>query len=97
MMETKISFAGAFLIPYAIMLTFVGIPAFFMELIMGQYSGCGPVTVWSVAPLLQGKGENVRTLSYRDMFTSVRIYLSILRLNLHWTIIISPHKHNKVT
>ena len=45
---------GAFLIPYALMLIFVGIPTFFMELIMGQYSGYGPLHVWAFAPLFYG-------------------------------------------
>ena len=46
---------GAFLIPYFIMLTFVGIPVFFIELAVGQYSGSGPATVWEAAPLFRGK------------------------------------------
>ena len=45
---------GAFLIPYAVMLTFVGIPVFLIELAIGQYSASGPATVWEVAPLFKG-------------------------------------------
>jgi hypothetical protein len=37
------------------MLTFVGIPAFFMEIIIGQYSGKGPLHVWEVVPIFKGK------------------------------------------
>jgi solute carrier family 6 amino acid transporter-like protein 5/7/9/14 len=48
---------GAFLIPYVIMLLFIGIPAFLMELTLGQYSALGPVTVYSnLAPLFKGLG-----------------------------------------
>ena len=46
---------GAFLVPYAIMLLFIGIPAFLLELTLGQYSALGPVTVYSnLAPLFKG-------------------------------------------
>ncbi|RUS85829.1 hypothetical protein EGW08_006381, partial [Elysia chlorotica] len=44
---------GAFFIPYCIMLAIVGIPIFFMELSLGQFSSCGPTTVWTFAPLFQ--------------------------------------------
>jgi len=48
---------GAFLIPYAIMLLFIGIPCFLLELTLGQYSGLGPVTAYSnLAPLFKGLG-----------------------------------------
>ncbi len=48
-------FSGAFLIPYAIMLTFVGLPVFFIELSVGQYSGGGPMTAFNAVPLFKGK------------------------------------------
>ena len=32
---------GSFLIPYMVMLVFVGLPAFFLELSLGQYSRVG--------------------------------------------------------
>lgn len=47
---------GAYLIPYVIVLTFIGIPTFFLELIMGQYSGKGAVQVWCLAPFFKGVG-----------------------------------------
>ncbi|XP_071151159.1 sodium-dependent proline transporter-like [Mytilus edulis] len=46
---------GAFFIPYCICLGIVGIPIFFMELSLGQYSSCGPVTCWKFAPLFTGR------------------------------------------
>ena len=49
---------GAFLIPYTIMLLFIGIPCFLMELTLGQYSAMGPVTVYSnLSPLFKGKAQ----------------------------------------
>ena len=50
---------GAFLIPYFIMLTFVGIPCFMIELSLGQYAGAGPLTVWTVSPIFQGTVSHV--------------------------------------
>lgn len=47
-------FAGAFLIPYLIMLTFCGIPLFMIELALGQFSGYGTVTAWRASPLFKG-------------------------------------------
>ncbi len=44
------------MIPYVIMLVFVGIPTFFAELLIGQWSESGPATVWEVAPFFKGRG-----------------------------------------
>lgn len=45
---------GAFLIPYLIMLAFAGMPIFFMEVILGQWSGVGPNKLFELAPLFKG-------------------------------------------
>ena len=43
------------MIPYGIMLIVVGIPIFFMELAIGQYTQEGPLKVWeNIFPLLKG-------------------------------------------
>ncbi|XP_064638944.1 sodium-dependent proline transporter-like [Lineus longissimus] len=47
---------GAFFIPYCIMLVFVGIPIFFLELSLGQFTSSGPFTCWSFAPMFTGVG-----------------------------------------
>lgn len=39
-------FAGAFLIPYCIMLLVGGIPLFYMELALGQHERKGAITTW---------------------------------------------------
>jgi len=48
---------GSFLIPYFLMLAIIGIPTFLLELKIGQYSGKGPVTLYShLSPLFKGLG-----------------------------------------
>lgn len=45
---------GAFLIPYLIVLAFIGRPLYFLEMILGQFSSSGCVKVWSVVPFFKG-------------------------------------------
>lgn len=45
---------GAFLVPYVLMLFLCGIPLFYMELNLGQFTSLGCVSVWRMAPLLKG-------------------------------------------
>uniref|UniRef100_A0A1I8NA66 Transporter n=1 Tax=Musca domestica TaxID=7370 RepID=A0A1I8NA66_MUSDO len=47
---------GAFLIPYLLMLFLCGIPLFFMEIIMGQFSSLGCIGIFRLAPLFKGAG-----------------------------------------
>ena len=46
---------GAFLLPYLLMVFVIGLPIFFAELIIGQYSGLGPIKAYSfIAPVFKG-------------------------------------------
>ncbi|XP_066988644.1 sodium-dependent nutrient amino acid transporter 1-like [Macrobrachium rosenbergii] len=47
---------GAFLIPYLIVLTFIGRPLYFLELFLGQFSSSGSVKVWKMVPASKGVG-----------------------------------------
>jgi solute carrier family 6 amino acid transporter-like protein 5/7/9/14 len=47
---------GVFLIPYAIMLLCTGIPIFYLEMAMGQYSGKGVLSIWEFLPCAKGIG-----------------------------------------
>ena len=56
-----------FLIPYFLVLLFLGIPTFFMELVLGQYVNYGPIKIFGrIAPILQGLG-------YVSLFLSLKI------------------------
>lgn len=46
---------GAFLIPYLIVLLFIGRPLYFLEMVLGQFSSSGSVKVWEVAPIAKGR------------------------------------------
>jgi len=71
---------GSFLIPYFLMLAIIGIPAFLLELNLGQYSGMGPVTVYSsLSPMFKGLGfvnfvANAAIGLYYNMIIAWTIY-----------------------
>ncbi|XP_059155826.1 sodium- and chloride-dependent glycine transporter 2-like [Physella acuta] len=47
---------GAFLIPYCLFLALCGLPLFFLEVTIGQFSSLSPVAIWKVVPLFKGVG-----------------------------------------
>lgn len=47
---------GAFLIPYLIVLLFIGRPLYYLEMCLGQFSKYGQVKVWNMAPIFKGVG-----------------------------------------
>ncbi|KAJ8405466.1 hypothetical protein AAFF_G00319390 [Aldrovandia affinis] len=57
--RTYVNGGGAFLNPYFIMLAICGIPIFFMELSLGQFSSLGPLAVWKISPFFKGAGVGV--------------------------------------
>ncbi|XP_077285239.1 sodium- and chloride-dependent glycine transporter 1-like [Arctopsyche grandis] len=47
---------GAFLVPYLIMLFVCGLPLYFMETSIGQFSSTGCITMFRMSPLFKGAG-----------------------------------------
>ncbi|XP_040358147.2 sodium- and chloride-dependent glycine transporter 1 isoform X1 [Ixodes scapularis] len=83
---------GAFLIPYSIMLFFVGLPLFFLELSFGQYASEGPITIWKISPLFQGIGYAMFMMTtlvgvYYNMILAWSMFylLSSLTTQLPWS------------
>ncbi|XP_068134520.1 sodium-dependent proline transporter isoform X1 [Hyperolius riggenbachi] len=82
---------GAFLIPYFIMLAICGIPLFFMELSLGQFSSLGPLAVWKISPMFKGVGMGMLlivalvAIYYNMIIAYVLFYLfASLTSNLPW-------------
>ncbi|KAK2164414.1 hypothetical protein NP493_1414g01000 [Ridgeia piscesae] len=69
---------AVFLIPYVIMLALVGIPIFFLELSVGQFTSSSPLTCWGMAPVFKGIGYAMIAVS-----SLVSIYYNII---ISWAI-----------
>ena len=70
---------GSFLIPYLIMLLIAGLPLFFLELVLGQYSRQGPTEVFGrIAPIFKGLGLAMIAATF-----FVNIYYNVI---IGWTL-----------
>jgi len=57
-----IHFTGAFLFPYIILMVLCGIPLYFLEIAMSQFSGKGPWKFWDICPLFRGIQKKLLSL-----------------------------------
>jgi solute carrier family 6 amino acid transporter-like protein 5/7/9/14 len=73
---------AAFLIPYCVMLFAIGIPMFFLEISIGQYSALGPVDVYShLSPLFSGLGfANVLCTTFLVVYYNIIVAYTIYYL-----------------
>lgn len=63
---------GAFLIPYLLMVFLIGLPIFFAELFIGQYSGLSPIKAYKfIAPLFEGESTALISLIGRKYFRKI--------------------------
>jgi solute carrier family 6 amino acid transporter-like protein 5/7/9/14 len=46
---------GAFIIPYIIVLFFIGKPMYFLEMSVGQFCSKGQIKVWKMIPIFKGQ------------------------------------------
>lgn len=46
---------GAFLLPFTIVVLFVGMPLYYLEIIVAQFTSRGPMEIWDMAPFFKGK------------------------------------------
>lgn len=73
--------AGAFLIPYLLLLFVVGRPLYYMEMVMGQFSGRGPIKVWKCVPALKGIGfAQIITNCFLTIFYNYLMALTLFYL-----------------
>lgn len=83
---------GAFLIPYLILLVVIGRPLYYMEMVLGQFSGLGPVKVWKAVPAMRGLGyAQLVSSAYVSIFynfliaIAVRYLVASMSSTLPWT------------
>ncbi|CAF1058426.1 unnamed protein product [Rotaria sordida] len=83
---------GVFLIPYITLLFLLGIPLFYLEVNLGQFTSQGPVQCWRMAPIFKGLGISMSLMSffltvYYAMLLAYSILYLILsfRSKLEWT------------
>ncbi|XP_018299911.1 sodium- and chloride-dependent glycine transporter 1 [Mycetomoellerius zeteki] len=75
---------GAFLIPFILMLITMGLPIFFLELCMGQYTGLGPIKAFSrMTPAFHGLGYCTLVV----IFFVLIYYMIIIAWTLFYTFI----------
>lgn len=88
---------GSFLVPYFLMLAVIGIPAFLLELHIGQYSAMGPAIAYShLSPLFKGLGfANIFAHSFIAVYYNVIISWTIYYLIASFTADLPwQHCHN---
>lgn len=67
-----LSFSGAYLVPYFILLLLIGIPLFFLELAVGQRIRRGSIGVWNyMYPQLGGIGVSSLMVSARTISLTI--------------------------
>ncbi|XP_076451199.1 sodium- and chloride-dependent GABA transporter 2-like [Babylonia areolata] len=83
---------AAFLIPYLLLMVVCGVPIFFLEMSVSQFSNLGPGRVWIVCPLFRGIGYGmvvitaVVSLYYAAIVAWALYYLAMSFSNpLPWT------------
>ena len=72
-------FLGAFVIAFAIMLFVVGLPLFFLEITIAQYSKFSPINVWKVVPIFRGLGiVSLLIATFISIYYNVLICYSLI-------------------
>lgn len=65
---------GAFLIPFVTCMVICGLPLYYLELSIAQFSGRSTLVVWEICPLLRGKVTRPR--HYMHWYRYCYLFLS---------------------
>ena len=85
---------GAFLIPYGLLALTSGVPLFFLEIALGQWTGQGCVTCWDLCPLFKGIGYGIVILcTWLNVYYIVVLAWSLLYLAASCTLGPLPWTH----
>eukprot|EP00064_Thunnus_orientalis_P002224 superscaffoldBa00000155_g2231 len=76
---------GIFLVPYFVFLFFCGIPVFFLETALGQYTSEGAVTAWrKICPMLEGKSA-----AEKDLWVGIASLVIVIYLNIYYIVVLA--------
>jgi len=83
---------AAFLVPYLIMLVLAGLPVFFLETALGQFTSMGPISAFKFSPILRGIGAcmvilNIFVSIYYNVIIAYTVFyfFASLTSKLPWT------------
>ncbi|XP_075547411.1 sodium-dependent proline transporter-like [Dermacentor variabilis] len=83
---------SAFLVPYIVINVLIGRPIYYVELLLGQFSGQGPLGAFRMSPMFQGNafgmmwGAFVTTIYYQMIITYAVLYFyHSFKSPLPWT------------
>lgn len=74
---------GAFLIPFFFFLFLCGIPLFYLELCLGQFSGISCLYVWKFCPLFKGIGYMMLVVSFVYCWYYIMVMVWVLVYFVH--------------
>ena len=71
---------GAFLVPYFILIVAGGVPMYYLEILMGQYTRSGTIKIWDICPIFRGVGIGITIM---NMFVNV-YFIIIMTWSMHF-------------
>lgn len=77
---------GAFMLPYLILLAVIGRPIYYMEMVIGQFSGSNSIKMWKCVPAFRGLGfAQLFSVSYIAIFYNYLMGISLYYLFASFT------------
>jgi len=77
---------GIFLIPYLIFLFLLGIPLFYLEVNLGQFTSQGAVQCWRMAPIFKGRETRIFKINRWFYFWNLGLGISMSIMSFFLTV-----------